>query len=288
MIFLQFLIGITAAVGVGFLLADAWRVPSYRASAAVNSLVKKGKTSILSVYIKAASSKLASHLKLNEFRRAQLDLDLHTAGMTVTPEQFIAESVVNALIPGIVAVPCLFFFPIGGFALLAAAIYLYFYKTRSVTQAIRRRRQAIEAELPRLVSVISNMLRHNRDVVSVLSSYCAMAGPELGSELEITVADMRSGNIEVALTRLESRVGSTMMSDVTRGLIAVSRGNETDAYWVQTEIKFSDYQRQLLKSEASAVPRKMRRLSMALLFCFLLIYIAVIGQVLMTSVGTLF
>ena len=45
-------------------------------------------------------------------------------------------------------------------------------------------------------------------------------------------------------------------------------------------MKFSDYQRQLLRAQANAVPRKVRKLSMALLCCFMLIYVAVIGQVL--------
>lgn len=102
------------------------------------------------------------------------------------------------------------------------------------------------------------------------------------------IADMRSGNEEVALTRLESRVGSTMMSDVTRGLIGVVRGDDMEVYWGTTALKFADYQREQLKAQANAVPRKVRKLSMALLFCFILIYVAVLGQVLLTSMGTLF
>lgn len=92
-------------------------------------------------------------------------------------------------------------------------------------------------------------------------------------ELEITVADMRSGNQEVALTRLESRVGSTMLSDVTRGLISLIHGDDNSMYWAQLSMKFSDYQRQLLRAQANAVPRKVRKLSMALLCCFMLIYV---------------
>lgn len=53
-------------------------------------------------------------------------------------------------------------------------------------------------------------------------------------------------------------------------------------------MKFADYQREQLKSQANSVPRKVRKLSMALLFCFILIYVAVLGQVLLTSMGTLF
>ena len=43
-------------------------------------------------------------------------------------------------------------------------------------------------------------------------------------ELDITTADMKSGNYETALTRLETRIGSPMLSDVVRGLISVIRG----------------------------------------------------------------
>ena len=131
-------------------------------------------------------------------------------------------------------------------------------------------------------------MQHSHDVIYMLDSYRAHAGEEMREELEITVADMRSGNQEVALTRLESRVGSTMLSDVTRGLISLIHGDDNSMYWAQLSMKFSDYQRQLLRAQANAVPRKVRKLSMALLCCFMLIYVAVIGQVLLTSLGGLF
>ena len=114
------------------------------------------------------------------------------------------------------------------------------------------------------------------------------AGKEMGDELEITVADMRSGNYEAALTRLEARVGSTMLSDVTRGLIGVLRGDDTDAYWSNLAMKFSDYQRTLLKAEAAKVPAKVKRLSMCLLICFMLMYVLVIGMKIIVSLGGLF
>lgn len=46
-------------------------------------------------------------------------------------------------------------------------------------------------------------------------------------------------------------------------------------------------ERQMLKAEAAKAPKKVRRLSMALLICFMLIYIVVIGSVLMNSLGGL-
>ena len=130
--------------------------------------------------------------------------------------------------------------------------------------------------MPRFVAHIDKTLKHNRDVLAIIDSYKENAGDAMKSELEITAADMRSGNYEAALTRLESRVGSSMLSDTTRGLIGVLRGDDTDAYWSNLALKFSDYQRQLLKAEALKVPGKVRRLSMVLLYCFLAMYMVVI------------
>lgn len=290
MIFLQFLIGVFAAVGIGLILADVWKVPSIKASKAANNLGKKGnkKVSIISIYLKEFSAKLAGKLKLNEYKRAQLEADLKTAGMDVTPEEYTADAIVKAAAFGLLAIPAFFIVKVIGLLILAIAVFIYFRESKAVSKRIKAKRERIEYELPRLVNAIEKTLKHSRDVIYVLESYKDTAGEELKAELEITIADMRSGNIEVALTRLESRIGSTMMSDVTRGLISVIRGDETDVYWASLSMKFSDYQRQQLKGQANAVPRKVKKLSMALLFCFILIYVAVIGQVLMTSMTTLF
>ena len=118
--------------------------------------------------------------------------------------------------------------------------------------------------------------------------YTKTAGPELKHELGITAADMRSGNYEAAITRMESRVGSSMMSDVCRGLIGILRGDDTQMYWASLAIKFSDAQRQQLRIQAQKVPRKVKRLSMCLLVCFMMIYVVVILSQIVNSLGVLF
>ncbi len=142
--------------------------------------------------------------------------------------------------------------------------------------------------LPRLVATIDKTLEHNRDVLTMLEDYKNGAAPELREELSVTVADMRSGNYESALTRLEARVGSPMLSDVTRGLIGVLRGDETRLYWSALSIKFADAQRQFLKQKAQKVPGKVKKLSMCLLVCFMLIYLVVIGMEISGKLGILF
>ena len=286
----QALIGILCGIGLYFVLADIYRLPYLKSSKAVNNLSKKqkDKSSGLDVWLKGVATWLSNRLKLNEFKRAQLEADLKTAQMDISPEMFKANAVVKAFIIGVFAIPVLFIFPLLCPVILFMAFFLYKREVKSVSMRIKAKREKIEYELPRLVFTVEKTLKHSRDVLNMLETYAKNAGSELQHELSITVADMRSGNYEAALTRLESRVGSGMMSDVCRGLIGILRGDDTALYWTSLSLKFNDIQRQQLRLHAQKVPRKVKRLSMCLLFCFMLIYIVVIVAQIMTSMNVLF
>lgn len=290
MVILQAIIGALLGVGLFLVLADCFRVPFFATSKAEGNLAKrqKKKTSTIEIWLQDLAMWISKRLRLNEYKRMQLETDLKSAGMNISPEMHVANSIVKAMLIGVFAIPMLFIFPLLTPLVIALAVAMYFSANRSVAKKIKEKRKAIEYELPRFVAHIEKTLKHNRDVLFILDKYRENAGPELQSELEITVADMRSGNYEAALTRLEARVGSSMLSDVTRGLIGVLRGDDTEIYWSSLGVKFSDYQRQLLKQEAQKVPRKVKRLSMCLLFCFMLVYIVVIGMEIVTSMGVLF
>ena len=286
-IVLPIITALVATVGLAFILLDAFKVPSYAVSKATHNLGKRQnkKTNPLEVWLKEIANWVSGKLRLNEYKRMQLDADLKTADMDMTPEMYVADNIVKSLFIGVFAIPVFFFNKLIAALIVFCAVILYINNSKKVANRIRDKRKKIEYELPRLVATIEKTLIHNRDVLGILDNYKEGAGPELKRELEITVADMRSGNYEVALTRLESRVGSAMLSDVTRGLISVIRGDETSVYWGSLNLKFSDYQRQNLKAEAEKAPKKVRKLSMVLLICFMLIYVAVIGQVLISSLG---
>ena len=287
---IQAIIGILCGVGLFFVLADAYRIPYFKTSRAVESLSKKqkDKTSGLNLFLSGIAERIAKHLKLNEFKRAQLEADLKTAQMDISPEMFKANALVKAGIIAVFAIPVAFILPLFVPVVLFLAVFLYRMESKSVSKRIKAKRERIEYELPRLVSNIEKTLAHNRDVLYMLESYAQNAGPELKHELEITVADMKSGNYEGAITRLESRVGSSMMSDVCRGLIGILRGDDNRMYWASLSPKFNDTARQQLRLRAQKVPRKVKRLSMCLLICFMLIYVVVILEQIMTSIGVLF
>ena len=287
---LQAIIGMLCGIGLFLVLVDVYKIPYMKTSKAVKSLSSKQKvkTSGLDVWLGNLASWLAKRIRINEFKRVQLEADLQTAQIEITPEMFKANAIVKALLIGVFAIPVLFIFPLLCPVIIFLAIFLYSREMKSIGNRIKEKRQKIENELPRLVFTIEKTLTHNRDVLYMLESYEKNAGPEMKHELGITIADMKSGNYEAAITRLESRVGSSMMSDVCRGLIGILRGDDNGLYWTSLSLKFNDIQRQQLRLEAQKVPRKVKRLSMCLLICFMLIYVVVIVSQIMSSVGVMF
>jgi tight adherence protein C len=200
---------------------------------------------------------------------------------------FISNAIIKSTLVGTLAIPVLFIFPIISPLIITLAITIYFKETQGVQERIKEKRSRIEQELPTIVFNIEKTLTHSRDVLSILESYKRNAGPVMKNELSITIADMRSGNYELALTRFEARVGSSMLSDVTRGLVSILRGDETGMYWTSLSLKLADSQRQLLKREAMKVPGRIKRLSMVLLFMFMATYIVIIGIEVMSSLGAI-
>lgn len=277
-------------IGIFLIISDLLKIPYIKTSKAFKNLSKRQskKISIIELWLTDFSTWVSKRLKLNEYKRLQLVSDLQTANVNMTPELHIANSIIKAGICGLLAIPAFFIFPLLVPVIIALAFAMYFKESKGVQQKIKERRTAIEYELPRLVFTIEKTLSHSRDVLAILDTYRENAGPELKHELSITVADMRSGNYEAALTRLESRVGSAMLSDVVRGLISVLRGDDTTVYWASLSIKFADIGRQLLKMQAQRVPSKVKRLSMVLLFCFMAVYLVVITVEIMSSLGAMF
>lgn len=290
MIILRIAVGVLFAAAIYFILADVFKLPYVRTSKAVNNLAKsqREKTSSIDVWLGNLASFIAKHLPMNEYKRQELETDLRTAQMDITPEMYKANAIVKSLLIAVFAVPMIFIFPILAPVVLVLAFVLYRINTKSVSNRIKAKRARLENDLPRLVGTIQKTMLRNRNIVDMLQDFYPHANKELQHELGITIADMRSGNEEAAVTRLEARVGSPMMSDVCRGLITLIHGDEAQVYWSSLAMKFSDIQRQRLRIEAQKVPKKVKRLSMCLLVCFMLIYVVVIVSQIMSSVGVMF
>jgi len=295
LLFLMIITAIVAGLGIALILYDAFRVPTIKTSSALSSSVHRAKKkrsggSWVDRVLENLADAASRRIRLDPARRGQLEAVLASADMKITPEKHIANCFIKTLLAVLVTLPLVLVFPLSFMLTVVVALAVFSSEYNAPAVRTEAHKAAIEYELPMLVSRISNMLEggRSRDVLEILNSYRRSAGSDLGRELAVTVADMQSGNSRAALARLEARVGSTLLSDVTRGLIAVIDGNDPVGYWASLSARLADNQRQLLKRKAQKIPGRINALSFCLLACVMLIYLVVIGIELSESLGVLF
>ena len=146
----------------------------------------------------------------------------------MSPELFTARATGeirrhNAAVHSVLFLPAY----ILGMLIIALGILIYFQEKQKVDSCIKEKRRQIEFDLPRLVYAISQEIQMTHDVISILERHKDNFSPYLNEEIEITIADMRTGNYEAAITRFEGRIGSTNLSEVCRGFIQMIRGDDT-------------------------------------------------------------
>lgn len=282
--------GVFLAAGLYIILAETLKLPRLAVTKAVLSVSKQDKkqTKTLEVIVFDLSSKLSKHIRLDNYKKRKLISTLKSAGIKLTPETYIARAWVKTGMIATLLIPIMPILPILAPVIILLAIAVLFKELRLADEILRQKREEIEYELPRFVSTVSQSLKASRDVTAILKSYQKSAGESFKQELEITIADMQSGNEETALTRLESRIGSTMLSDVVRGLISVKRGDNGAMYFEMLNHDFKQIELQKLKLIAMKQPGKVKKYSFLMLGCFLLMYLGVLGYAIMNALGKMF
>lgn len=282
------LFALPLAAGLYLILAELCRVPTYKATKAVLNMNKKTKKQARNsdAFIMEMAVKLSKILPMDDFKRRKLTATLKSAEINMTAEVYAAQAFVKAALVLACAIPCLLIVPIISPVFVVIGIGLYFSESTKADKLIKVRREEIEYELPRFVATLTQELQASRDVLSILETYQKNAGKAMKNELAITVADMRTGNYEGALTRLEARITSAMLSDVVRGLIGVIRGDDGVVFFRMLSHDMKQLELQRLKKLALERPPKIRKFSFMLLGCMLLVYMGVMGyQILGTMSG---
>jgi tight adherence protein C len=172
--------------------------------------------------------------------------------------------------------------------LMFLSIIIYFKEIRKADEILKIKKEKIEVELPRFVATITQELKASRDVLSIIENYKKNAGEEFADELDILTADMRSSSYEAALTRFEARINSPMLSDITRGLIGVLRGDDGSMYFQMLSHDMKQLELQRLKAQAMKIPPKIRVFSFVMLMCFLMTYMAIIVYEIIRSLSGMF
>lgn len=290
MTIVMFLFIILLASGLFLIASDVLKLPSLAAGKAMLSAMgsRKEKVKGMDALISLWSVKLARYVPMDEYKKSRMKNTLRAAGIHKAPEEYTAFAIAKAGLVALGILPCLLVLPLLAPVLLILAVLIYFKEVRRADEKLSAKRAKIESELPRFVATITQELKASRDVLGMLENYKKNAGEDFAGELDILTADMRSSSYEAALTRFEARINSPMLSDLTRGLIGVLRGDDGAMYFQMLAHDMKQLELQRLKAQAMKIPPKIRVFSFIMLMCFLLTYIAVIVFEILRSLKVMF
>ena len=285
-----FMFALFFGIGLFLILLDVLKVPTKRANKVYLAVSKKGieKPNAFEMIILELSEKVGRFIKLGNFKKRKLIMTLKSANIKLTPETFIAQAYVKAGMILLGIIPAVLILPLLAPVLLITAILVLFKELGSADEKLKKSKKAIEYEIPRFVNTLTQELHGSRDILAILETYKRNTTGIFKRELEITIADMKSGNLESALTRFETRIGSSMLSDVTRGLIGTIRGDNNIVYFQMLSHDFKQLELQRLKAEVMKRPAKIKKYSMMMLGCFVMMYLVVMVLQIVESMGKLF
>lgn len=234
--------------GLYFLALVLFKVPSSKTTRAIRQIGPRNRPTpdgISQLYNNAAQF-LSKILPMSKYREQQLEQNLKIAHITMPPKLYEARAIVKAAGYSLVGIPV---YVLGWLATMTfdspyikavpavlalmfvvVGILQYTNAQEKITEAIKMKREQIDFDLPRFVYAISQEIRIEHNVLAILEKHKDSFSDYFREEIEITIADMRSSNWEAALTRFEGRIGSTHLSEVTRGLIEMVRGSDTSVY----------------------------------------------------------
>lgn len=282
-----FFTGIFLTASIYLLLSDLLKMPSLANTRAALKLTQGKKSRGIKALTLRASTELSKHIRLDSYRRRTMLATLQYAEINLTPETYLSNAIVKAAFRCLLIIPLAFVAPFVIPLVIIWGISGFWDSTKQAKIVVAEKRRKIDEELPRFVSTISEELHASRDVLSIIEGYLPSAGKVFKNELEIAVADMRSGSTQQALNRLAGRVGSSMLSQIVRGLVSVTQGDNGVVYFT---LLAHDYQRldiQQLEKDAKKRPGQTKKYSYAMLACFLVIFIFVIFQQMYRSTGSL-
>ncbi len=283
--------GILLALGLFFLMCEATGMPTRRLSNAVRKILKGNKKTTQTTFsdiIDRLAMPVARWFPFPANRLEKVQKSLDSGNVHTTARLYLSRCLVQAAVFFIVAALASFVIkPMMGIAVVGPLL-LYDAEKKKIDELTKDYKSEIESELAGFVHTVLAELAGSRDILRMMREYIPTAGPALGKELAITVADMESGTYETALTRLGTRVNSSVMNNVVRGLLDAVRGNEAVTYFKMLAYDLKQLEVKNMKLKAQKCVPKINACAMVLLGSIVMLFLGVLVVYIFLNSGTLY
>ncbi len=272
-------------LGTGFyyIITEFLILPDNKARKAISSYGKGKKAPSSDEIISYLASKIERYIVIEENQKKLLQRKLNAAELDHTPEFHTARAVASGMIVTMFGIVfALIFSAFVNWMIIFSlfvilGIFSGFKMMNETNEIISRKAGAIEPELALFASTIQKQLSSTTDIIKIFESYRKICGEAFRHEIDVTIADMKTGSYEIALLNFDNRVRLESLSQIIRGLIAVLKGDDQRVYFDMLVHDLSNAERERLKRLSLKRPSKLNFSSAMVLICFITIIVYIIG-----------
>lgn len=261
-------------IGSFLLLSSLMQLPTYASVSGFDGIFNNKSPNIIDRLVESLEKFIEPHIHMNKAKKQSVLTCLHIANMHVTPEQYILSAWIKSI--PIIVLGAIFCFVnlVSGICFFAAGCTVLINFRTKASRIAKVRQFNLETNLPSLVSHILNSMSYPQTLYTVLLKYLPIAGTTMHHELSILLADMRTGNHDMALNRFRARAGSDLITRFTLGLIGMDHGEDMRNYFEGLAKELKSWSTTQLSILASKRPQELF-VSDILLYLGIIVLIAV-------------
>ena len=266
-------------VGLYTFLKSSLRLPNTQAIAAIKNL--NGKVSFeqsLKKALKPLSKIIARLLPISQYKEENMQNDFNRLGITDSPQEYTALLKAKSIVTCILG--CIFIplgIPLISIFIAVITILMYLKNVNDIKKKIEKINNSIQSELPRFIETLNYSLDGSRDFISFVERYRSVAGNELGKELDRLLIDLKTGDSQVALMKMDRRVGLPTLSKLVAILCNVSSGIDKQQSLLLLEQDVRAKEREYIKDQLNKQPRRIKASSIILTLLMILLFMIPLG-----------
>lgn len=219
---------------------------------------------------------VARLIDLPSHRHRILANDLRRAEIDQSPEEYTAIAIVKAVLTGILGLLVLVMgIPIAAVGLIGLAVMVYIKETNRISDRIKKKDEAILGVLPHFVSVITEQLTYDSDLLRIFERYMRDVpdSPLTVDLLECTASMRANANYITSLLRLDASVGLTRFTPFITALIETIKGYDQTAYFQICASEMEVLEQENIERIIAKRPKKIKRATLAMMAAFMLMLI---------------
>lgn len=241
---------------------------------------------LLTVVVMPIVKLVSPFIVIADYKEKRMAKQLSRAGISLTPKEYFARSIVVAVIATVVSYVMLIATIEGmSFVAFVLGVVVYFHFNGEIKDKLKAKDRLIEAELPKFIRAIVQGLRTEKDIIKLLETYQTIAGIGLKYDIEVLIMDLKSGNFEEGMTEFDKRLGNGYVSRLAKALIATNRGDDQSSMLNYLLSDMGLLAKEMMQRELNKRPGRVKMMVIPIVIVAVIALFYVIGANLFSSLG---